>query len=299
MGFEPTTASLGGSNKSLITMYQRERNFEWSEFRKWIYSKYSKNYAKVIGYYVRKYSPLMDNNKIRELELLPDSIKNNVIKSLTVLSKYLGIYEEFRSRLKRYGIKLKRPDSFTSFLRILNSNNNDILDYYNKAINILRSNEKLYLKFLLFTGLRKEEGIIAFNKIIELAKNNQLPEYYDNNLNCLLHFKYPKEFIRKTKNCFISFVKPELVNEMALSEHVSYNVLRKYLNHKGLNVRLHGFRDFYGTYLLQHGILEAEINLLQGRIPPSIFVKHYWSPKLTELRDRIFEALNKLEQQLN
>jgi hypothetical protein len=48
--------------------------------------------------------------------------------------------------------------------------------------------------------------------------------------------------------------------------------------------------------MLHHGLLEQEVNLLQGRIPASIFVKHYWSPKLTELRDRVFKALNELEQ---
>ncbi|MEM3610415.1 MAG: hypothetical protein QW076_05975, partial [Candidatus Anstonellales archaeon] len=67
----------------------------------------------------------------------------------------------------------------------------------------------------------------------------------------------------------------------------------------GLKLRLNELRDFYGTYLLQHGILEAEINLLQGRIPPSIFIKHYWSPKLSELKDRIFKALTELEQTIN
>jgi intergrase/recombinase len=62
-----------------------------------------------------------------------------------------------------------------------------------------------------------------------------------------------------------------------------------------MKVRINELRDYFGTFLLQHGILEPEINLLQGRIPPSIFIKHYWSPKLSELRDRIFKALEGLD----
>jgi len=66
-----------------------------------------------------------------------------------------------------------------------------------------------------------------------------------------------------------------------------------------LKCRMNELRDFCGTYLLQHGILEPEIDLLQGRIPPSIFTKHYWSPKLSELRDRTLEAFRQLEQTLS
>lgn len=51
-------------------------------------------------------------------------------------------------------------------------------------------------------------------------------------------------------------------------------------------------RDKFGTYLLSHGIFEAEINLLQGRIPVDIFIRHYWSSKLKEIGYRIFKALD-------
>jgi intergrase/recombinase len=110
-----------------------------------------------------------------------------------------------------------------------------------------------------------------------------------------MHFKYPKEFIRKTKNCFITFINIDLLNEIANSESVSYQALIKRLYRKNIKCRINELRDYFGTYLLQHGILEAEINLCQGRIPPSIFIKHYWSPKLSDLRDRIFKALKDLE----
>jgi intergrase/recombinase len=111
-----------------------------------------------------------------------------------------------------------------------------------------------------------------------------------------MHFKYPKDFIRRTKNCFISFIPQDLVAEIASSEKITYEMIRKRLLRNGMKCRINELRDFYGTYLLQHGILEAEINLCQGRMPPSIFIKHYWSPKLSELRDRIFKALAELEQ---
>jgi intergrase/recombinase len=87
--------------------------------------------------------------------------------------------------------------------------------------------------------------------------------------------------------------------EIAKSEPITYEMIRKRLLRNNMKCRINELRDYFGTYLLQHVILEAEINLLQGRIPPSIFIKHYWSPKLSELRDRVFKALAELEQSIN
>ena len=46
--------------------------------------------------------------------------------------------------------------------------------------------KRLFLKYLLYSGLRKYEAIKSFNRIIELAKNTRLSEYYDSVLNCLM-----------------------------------------------------------------------------------------------------------------
>jgi intergrase/recombinase len=236
---------------------------------------------------------------LRELQLLSPSVRDHVIKALIALSKYSGVYDSFKSKLKNYGIKLSTPDTFSAFLRILNGNSSDVLKWYNEAKPILRENERIFLKYVLYSGLRKEEGIKSFNRIIELFKANKLSEYYDTNLNCLMHFKYPKDFIRRTKNCFISFALENLIMEIANSEPITYGMIRKRLHRNKLKCRINELRDYFGTYLLQHGILEPEINLLQGRIPPSIFIKHYWSPKLSELRDRTLKAISELEQTLN
>jgi intergrase/recombinase len=235
---------------------------------------------------------------LKEIEIQPikDSTKSTIVKALIVLSKFLGIYKEFKERLTNYDIKIHREDSFSSFLRIFNNNNNDIQKWLKEVSPILRDNERLFLKFCLFTGLRKNEAITSFNKIIELSSKNRLTDYYDPNLNCLMHFKYSKEFIRIKKNAFLSFIPEQLILEIAKTEPVSYNAIRKRLKRNSMKVRINELRDFYGTFMLHHGLLEQEVNLLQGRIPPSIFVKHYWSPRLSDLRDRVLKALNELEQ---
>jgi len=60
--------------------------------------------------------------------------------------------------------------------------------------------------------------------------------------------------------------------------------------------KINELRDYYCTFMVKHGLIREEVDLLQGRIPPSIFIRHYWSPSFKELRDRTLEAINLLEQ---
>jgi hypothetical protein len=74
---------------------------------------------------------------LRELELLSPNLRDHIIKALI------------------------------AFLRITNGNSSEILKWYDEAKPILRDNERTFLKYLLCSGLRKEEGIKSFNRIIE------------------------------------------------------------------------------------------------------------------------------------
>lgn len=286
-------------NNDIVIDPTSNLTFNINEFKTYLDQKYSKTSIPPIMCYVRKHYQLL-NGDLRQLEMLSPSVKASAIKALIILSKYLGIYEQFKSRLKDYGIKIARPNGFSSFLRILNASNSDVLKWYSDSLKILRPNEQLYLKLCLMTGVREAEAVMCFNKIIQLSKD-RLNEYYDNlpesNVRVLCHFKYPKEFIRKTKNVFISMVPEELINQIVDSESVSYQGLAKRLRRAGLKLRINELRDFYGTYLRRHNILSEEVDLLQGRIPMNIFVRHYWSPKLSELKDRVLSALELLEQE--
>jgi intergrase/recombinase len=265
------------------------------DFKKWVTQKYAKSYSNNILCNVKRYSHLLNaDSNLRELELLNDAVKNNEIKSLLILTKYNGCYSEFKARLKQFGIKASKPSSLDAFLRILNASESDILDYYHRIQPILRDNERLFSKFLLHSGLRVGEAVASFNLIIELAHNSKLSEYYNNDWQCLMHFKFKDTFIRGTKNCYLTFITKYFLEEISHSEPITYFAIKKRLQRNKQPLRLDEFRDFYGTHLINNGILEAEQNLVCGRIPISIFIRHYWSPKLKELGSRIFTALEKI-----
>ena len=78
--------------------------------------------------------------------------------------------------------------------------------------------------------------------------------------------------------------------------HLVEHQPHKYTLKNNTNIDFNGFRDYYGTFMVRHGLIKEEVDLLQGRITKSIFVRHYWSPAIKELKLRVFKALEELEQ---
>jgi intergrase/recombinase len=262
-------------------------------FVEWVKAKYSVSYGRATICYARKYHHLLNpNSNLSELELLTNDVKSSIVKALLLYAKFNGSYTQFKGRLKEHGIKLYRPNALDAFIRMLNASESNIIEYYKEIMPLLRDNERLFAKFLLYSGLRVSEGIESFNLIIELSKSSKLSDYYNSDWACLMHFKYQKQFIRGTKNAFITFLPQEFIEQIAQSEPLTYSSIRKRLQRKNKPMRLDEFRDFFGTHLINNGILEVEQNLVCGRIPISIFIRHYWSPKLKELGERVLGAIS-------
>ena len=79
------------------------------------------------------------------------------------------------------------------------------------------------------TGLRKEEVITSFNKIIDLAKQGNLNEYYNEENGLFEHFKYKEQFLRRTKNVYISIIPKDIVIKVSKSQPISYAGISKSL----------------------------------------------------------------------
>jgi len=136
---------------------------------------------------------------------------------------------------------------------------------------------------------------LSFNLIIELSKNGKLSEYQNSELGILEHFRYKAKFLRGTKNAFISIVPESLISEIAKSQPITYAGIIKKLQRRKIPSRISELRDYYGTFMIKHGLVAQETDLLCGRIPPTIFVRHYFSPAIRNLRDRTLKGLNEIE----
>jgi len=146
------------------------------------------------------------------------------------------------------------------------------------------------LKFLITSGLRPNEGIESFNLI-----RTKLDEYYNEELGTLEHFRFKETFLRNTKNAFITIIPKAFMMEIAKKNKVTYSMVKKKLQRNNLPIELNELRDYYATFMVRHGLIKEEVDLLQGRIGKSIFVRHYWSPAIKELKQRVFKALKELE----
>jgi hypothetical protein len=50
--------------------------------------------------------------------------------------------------------------------------------------------------------------------------------------------------------------------------------------------------------MLNHGLLKEEIDLIQGRIGKSLFMKHYFSPEINDLKERTLSANQRMVAEL-
>lgn len=63
-------------------------------------------------------------------------------------------------------------------------------------------------------------------------------------------------------------------------------------------MRMNYCRKIFGIHLRYCGIESEMVNLLEGRISPEIFVRHYWSPNITQDIERIRKAIDSLADQV-
>ncbi len=270
------------------------RAFNWPDFKKYVYGKYRKTTAKRVMCYANRYYPILESGKIGEINAVPSTTRSEVIKSLIIISKYVGCYKQFEAALKSYGIKSVQPDALAAFVRIYSNTNNNLDEWFAKVKPILTPPENLLLKFLRLTGLRCSEGIESFNLIIELSQKGKLSEYLSRDIGILGHFRYKEKFLRGAKNAFISIVPESLIGKIVGGQPVTYAAITKKLQRRKIPTRISELRDFYGTFIIRHGLVAQEADLLCGRIPSSIFVRHYFSPAIKELKERTLKPLEEM-----
>ena len=55
-------------------------------------------------------------------------------------------------------------------------------------------------------------------------------------------------------------------------------------------------RSYFATFMIKNGLIKEEVDILQGRVGTSIFMRHYFSPQIYELRNRVLRAVGKMRK---
>ena len=291
----PRWPSLVGHRLGKVSF--EEKGVNWASFKEFLVTTCSERVARGRVRYARKFCHCLLKRDFSELNTLSDSKRNHVLKALSGLAKFLGMYEEFKGLVKAYGLKWKTGNAEDLIIsRLIKANgNNDVLKWIRKVKARLPKLD-LFLDFVLASGLRYEESVKAYNLIIDLAKEGRLSEYYNAESEALEHFRFKKLFIRRTKKVFITFIPKQFIKRISKREKLTCTQINKQIQRNGFKLRFSDIREYYATYMTKL-LRQPEIDFLQGRVSANVFMRNYFNPALiSDLKERTFKAVSKLKQ---
>ncbi len=88
------------------------------------------------------------------------------------------------------------------------------------------------------------------------------------------------------------------IAEHADKKRLTYNSLKWIFKQYDIPLRMSFCRKIFATFLRTQGIQQEIIDLLQGRIPRNVFVRHYHRPNFAEEINRVSNLLPKLYQEI-
>ncbi len=253
--------------------------------------QYAPKTAKCMMIYGRRFAYILnDPSSAKDLLTLTPHVRIHAMRALAALSKFLNCYEVWRGIKGQTGLKWGNSERDQLIRELISGNRVDeAAAWLKEAEAVLPPRHYKAIKFILHSGLRPEEGCKAINLIV------RDPNYLDRSNMILQHFKYPQIFLRRTKNAYITFVTEEMVKWAEEVAPITYMAIRQACRKRGLPCKVKLLRKVWATVMRESGLAPEVIDLLQGRIPSSVFVKHYYRPNLLgEIRQRVLEGLKKL-----
>ncbi|MEM3629385.1 MAG: integrase [Candidatus Bathyarchaeia archaeon] len=271
----------------------------WQAFREWLYKEFRPKTAYGRFQYARQYYQCLLEKDFKPLLELSQDKRAHVMNSLSALSKFLGMHEEFLRLVKNYGLKWQVKSDDIVIARFTKSvDANEVFDWI-KLVKISLPELRDFMDFMTATGLRFEEAIESYNLIIKLSSKGKLGEYYNIDREVLEHFRFKETFLRKTKKAFISFVPKELVEKIRDNKPLTVNIIQKRIQRTLGKLRFGDIREVHATLLTKH-LNEVEINFLHGRVSSSVFMRNYFNPVwISDLKERVFKAIEQLMQRIS
>ncbi|MHB2035191.1 MAG: hypothetical protein ACYCPW_00405 [Nitrososphaerales archaeon] len=238
-----------------------------------------------------------DPKEAAKLKTLTRDMRRYVMQSLAALSKYSGKYETWQSVRRQAGLKWDSKPSVSIIRSLLSGEADQSYAWLKETLPQVPREARVELVWIAVSGLRPVEASRSHELFFRLSSQKKLEQYLDSETSMLCHYKFPAVFIRRTKNAFITFASPKILEVLASSNPTSYNAVWCMIKRRQLEVKTYGLIKYYGTFLKK--TLDREmIDLLQGRLDASVFVKHYYRPLIMDLRDKVLGAIKPLEEEL-
>ncbi|MEM3793453.1 MAG: integrase [Candidatus Bathyarchaeia archaeon] len=265
---------------------------DWNYVEGIVLREYSSKYARRCLSFMKRYYRVILDSDASILYGLSPLKRLEVMKALSILARILGLKDKWRRIREAYGLKWSiemdpKPP-------ILSGRGYNAL--ISEASEILRASGsyRCSVEFIALSGLRVSEALEAMS-----IYSREKREYLNEELMVLEHFKYPRTFIRRTKRAYITVLDDYMVKLLESGSHPTYNALRMMFRRRfNGRCRLNIFRKIWATYMRRRGVDSEVIDLLQGRTPRSIFLKHYYRPDMAQIIRDVRDKLQGLRMEL-
>jgi len=286
----------GDKNGDLEPRGDNYVKIDWESFEKWLERDYKAETARVRYSYARKYSSLLIDGDLSPLLRLTPEKRLHVLKGLSALSRFLGKRDHFRALMANYGLKWNGKGRGEMIIARLSREPDDkaILAWTAEAKGVL-GDLGLFVDFVLASGLRLNEAVGAWNLIIRLGREGRLNEYFNEKTGALEHFRFKKDFIRRTKAVYISFVPEALISRILKEgKPTTKDQIGCRLKRAGIRLRFSDLRELWASKMTRF-LRVPEIDLLQGRVGASIFMANYYNPAhIGDLKERVLLGIEEL-----
>jgi hypothetical protein len=219
----------------------------WNNFEEYLKNCYRKSSVRCRLLYAKLYHHIITEENARDLLTLPDNKKLQIMKSLAILSKYLGCYDRWKQIKERYQLKWSNDDSLQIFQNLTNQENNysSMIKWVKDTCAQVPAHYANILIYCTLTGLRPTEAFSSINLI-----KSDLDNYLDTEKINLEHVRYPGIFIRKTKKAYISIVNESIIQIAKDTKgNSSYNSMRCYFKRRNIPFNFNFCRKIFATHL--------------------------------------------------
>jgi integrase-like protein len=292
-----TVSTLPAPNPGQASLLFCLDNSFWINYKQYLLRNFNRHTAKCRMIYAKDYSHVLSESNASSLLLLSNEKRIHVMKALAALSKYTGCHDRWKDIINRYQLKWSTEGTVETFNDVMMNNEQNytsMINWLRNTLSILSSSYGNILLFNVLTGLRPDEAC----KAIQLIHKDG-DRYVKKNSMILEHYRYHDIFIRRTKKAYISVLTDPILQIAKQASNCGYNALRLAVKRKKLDMNMAYCRKIFATYLRTHGIEQETIDLLQGRAPKSVFVRHYFKPNFTDEREKVTVCLDGLYQEIN
>ncbi|MEM0489352.1 MAG: integrase [Candidatus Bathyarchaeia archaeon] len=272
---------------------------DWSEFERWVRREYAPRTAYSRVQYARRYAHLLFSGDLSELLAMSADKRGHVLKALSCLSKFLGMYDTFIELVKRHGLKWSVRNDDLLIKRFTKVTDPESLFVLIKDAKIRNPDLADFIDFIALSGLRLSEAVESYNLIIKLSSEGRLHEYYDSKREVLEHFKFKEIFIRRSKKAFITFMPSDAVMKISGNKPVNMYSIQTRIKRSASKLKFGDIRELHATLLTKY-LRDVEIDFLHGRISSSVFMRNYFNPAwIADLKERVFKAIAEIKEKIS